>query len=81
MNVLIVDDDPIAIELLNYFLQEAGYDVERASKGKQALEKMRTFSPRIIISDVEMPEMIGIELHQAFRECRQSEMACLHPNR
>lgn len=71
LNVLIVDDDPIAIEMLDYFLQEAGYNVERADNGKQALEKCRTFSPRIIISDVEMPEMNGIELCRAVRE-RQS---------
>lgn len=71
LNVLIVDDDPIAIEMLDYFLQEAGYNVERAANGKQALEKIRTFSPRIIISDVEMPEMNGIELCRAVRE-RQS---------
>ena len=33
LNVLIVDDDPIAIEMLNYFLEEAGYNVERAANG------------------------------------------------
>jgi len=71
LNVLIVDDDPIAIEMLDCFLQEAGYNVEHAANGKQALEKIRTFSPRIIISDVEMPEMNGIELCRAVRE-RQS---------
>ena len=71
LNVLIVDDDPIAIEMLDYFLREAGYNVERAANGKKALEKIRTFSPRIIISDVEMPEMNGIELCRAVRE-RQS---------
>jgi len=71
LRILIVDDDPIALEMLDYFLKEAGYLVERASNGIQAIEKMRHFCPRIIISDVDMPEMNGIELCRAIRS-RQS---------
>lgn len=71
LKVLIVDDDPIALEILANFLSVSGYVVELASNGKEALEKMRFYSPRIVISDVDMPEMNGVELCRAIRN-RQS---------
>ncbi len=71
LKVMIVDDDPIALEMLANFLQVAGYNVELASNGKEALEKMRHYAPRIVISDVDMPEMNGVELCRAIRN-RQS---------
>jgi putative two-component system response regulator len=71
LKVMVVDDDPISLELLTNFLQESGYTVAQATNGKEALEKMRFFSPRIVISDVDMPEMNGVELCRAIRN-RQS---------
>ncbi len=44
--VLIVDDDPLALELLEFTLLQFGYDVATASDGQSALDRMRTFSPR-----------------------------------
>ena len=73
LKILIVDDDPVAIEMLDYFLREAGYIVERATNGQEAIDKMRLFSPRIIISDVDMPEMNGIEFCRAIRERQSSQ--------
>ena len=67
LKVMIVDDDPIALEILSNFLRESGYTVELAMNGKEALEKMRYFSPRIVISDVDMPEINGVELCRAIR--------------
>ncbi len=67
LKVMIVDDDPIALEILANFLRVSGYRVETASNGKEALEKMRFYTPRIVISDVDMPEMNGIELCRAIR--------------
>ncbi len=71
LRVLIVDDDPIAVELLANALKDFGYSVDIASNGKEALERLRWFSPRIVISDVDMPEMGGVELCKAIRN-RQS---------
>lgn len=67
LKVMIVDDDPIALEILANFLSESGYTVELAMNGKEALEKMRHYAPRIVISDVNMPEMNGVELCRAIR--------------
>src|SRR5437868_1340257 len=65
MQVLIVDDDEIARELLSNALKKAGYRVRVAPDGREALAILRSAPSRIVISDWIMPEMDGIEL------CRQ----------
>ncbi len=67
MRVLIVDDDEIALELLSNTLSQAGYEVEMAKDGRQALEMLRTGLYRLVISDWEMPEINGIELCRRIR--------------
>jgi putative two-component system response regulator len=67
LKILIVDDDPISLELLQLNLESFGYEVETATDGLDALGKIRSFSPRIIISDVEMPELSGIDLCREIR--------------
>lgn len=67
MRILIVDDDDIALELLGNTLSQAGYDVEVAKDGRQALEILRTGLYRLVISDWEMPEISGIELCRRIR--------------
>ena len=59
--ILIVDDEPDIIEILKYNLNNEGYDVKTANNGKKAIEKAKKFIPDIILLDVMMPEMDGIE--------------------
>ena len=59
--ILIVDDEPDIIEILKYNLEKEGYDVKSANNGKKAVEKAKKFIPDIILLDVMMPEMDGIE--------------------
>jgi putative two-component system response regulator len=66
-NVLIVDDDPISLAILGNFLTELGYEFEAAADGVEALDKMRHFTPSIVISDVEMPNMDGVSLCREIR--------------
>lgn len=68
MRVLIVDDDPIALELLEYTLREAGYEVTTAENGIAAMELVRTGKFRLVVSDWEMPEMDGLKLCRKIRE-------------
>jgi putative two-component system response regulator len=70
IKVLIVDDDPISLALLSNFLTELGYEFESATNGREALEKMRWFTPSLVISDVEMPEMDGVTLCREIRRRR-----------
>mgnify|MGYP001337517316 CR=1 FL=1 len=59
--ILIVDDEPDIIEILKYNLNNEGYYVKSANNGKKAVEKAKKFIPDIILLDVMMPEMDGIE--------------------
>ena len=59
--ILVVDDDPDIVEILRYNLSLAGYEVKSASNGKECIEKAKLFLPQIILLDVMMPEMDGIE--------------------
>ena len=68
MKILTVDDDDMALEMLNQSLVQSGYQVESASNGQDALKMLKTGSFRIVITDWEMPLMNGLELCQAIRE-------------
>jgi PAS domain S-box-containing protein len=63
--VLVVEDSPVQAELLRGDLATAGYDVDVASDGQEALHRVAEQRPDVIVSDVMMPEMDGYEL------CRQ----------
>jgi two-component system, cell cycle response regulator DivK len=60
--VLIVDDNTMFVELASFILGAADYTVESASGAPQALVKIALFSPDLILMDVQMPVMDGIEL-------------------
>ncbi|MFB7140015.1 response regulator transcription factor [Gottfriedia sp. NPDC056225] len=60
--VLIVDDEKSIVDPLTYAFRREGYDVESAFNGKEALEKISTFNPDILISDIMMPVMNGLDL-------------------
>ena len=66
--ILVVDDDPDIVEILRYNLSLAGFDVKAASNGKEAIKKAKIFIPEIILLDVMMPEMDGIEACRLIRE-------------
>lgn len=59
--ILLVDDDPDILELLEYNLAKENYQLAKAFDGKEALEIAQTFKPALIIMDVMMPIMDGIE--------------------
>ncbi len=68
--VLIVEDDEIVRATLAELLRLWGYETETASNGLEALEKTPSFHPRVVISDLQMPRMGGIELLEALRSSR-----------
>lgn len=65
--ILIVDDDPDILTLLEYNLKAKGYKVETAVNGKDAIKKAKVFLPHLILMDVMMPEMDGIEACEKIR--------------
>jgi len=60
--VLIVDDNPQNAELLQAYLEPMSYDILIAADGLEALEKIETFVPDIILLDIMMPRMSGFEV-------------------
>jgi DNA-binding response OmpR family regulator len=70
--ILSVDDEPCIGRVVQLKLHHAGYDVERASSGLEGLEKFVAMRPDVLITDVKMPGMSGIELCRRCEEYRNS---------
>jgi DNA-binding response OmpR family regulator len=60
--ILLVDDDDETCELLRDFFGDRGYTVETARDGARALSRLSTFAADLVITDLEMPGMSGLEL-------------------
>lgn len=60
-SVLVVDDEDQIRQLIRETLEQAGYDVQEASNGKQGLERYRTKPSDLVIMDILMPDQDGLE--------------------
>ncbi len=65
--ILVVDDEPEAVELLEFNLKQAGYVVTTAGDGAEALKRARSQTPDLIVLDVMLPEMDGFEICKSLR--------------
>ena len=70
--VLLVDDQPGVLEMLGLFFDRAGFNVEKATDGTIALQKVNETQPDIIVLDVMMPGMSGIEVCKHLRSQPQT---------
>ncbi|GAB4405752.1 MAG: sigma-54 dependent transcriptional regulator [Thermodesulfovibrionales bacterium] len=68
--VLVVDDEPLQREILKTILSGEGYETYVASSGEEALKVIKTFSPDVILTDLRMEGMDGIELLDKVRSVR-----------
>lgn len=68
IKILVVDDNPDIIEILTYNLLKEGFQVSSASNGVEALKKAEQESPHLILLDVMMPQLDGIETCYQLRE-------------
>ena len=71
IRILLVDDEEDILEFVGYNLQKEGYEVYTANNGKLAIEKALEVVPQLIVLDVMMPEMDGIETCQELRKFDQ----------
>ena len=60
--VLIVDDNPVNLKLVRVLLESERYDVRTAQDAEEALTVLRDFTPRLILMDIQLPGMDGLEL-------------------
>jgi DNA-binding response OmpR family regulator len=65
--ILVVDDDPKVCETLDRYLSHAGYTTMSALDGRRALEAVRTFAPDLIVLDVMLPVVDGLEICRTLR--------------
>jgi len=68
--ILVVDDEPDAVELIEFNLRAAGYDVTSAADGAEALTKARNVCPNLIMLDLMLPEIDGLEVCKILRRDR-----------
>ncbi len=65
--ILVVDDEPEAVELVEFNLKQAGYSVVTAADGAEALNKARATQPSLIVLDLMLPEVDGLEVCKMLR--------------
>ncbi|MFG0246679.1 MAG: response regulator [Phycisphaerales bacterium JB052] len=75
LTVLVVDDEPDLVELIGYNLQQQGHTVLTAGDGRDALDLAKSRQPDLVVLDVMMPEINGIEVARRLRS--QTETASL----
>ncbi len=68
IKILLVDDEPDILEIVSYNLANEGYQIFTASNGIEAVKKSKEIQPHLILLDVMMPEMDGIEACAKIRE-------------
>ncbi len=76
--ILIVDDNPENLRVLSAVLEEEGYQVRAATNGRQALETIEASQPDLLLLDVHLPEMNGLEVCRTIRrDPRHDQMPVL----
>jgi DNA-binding response OmpR family regulator len=70
--VLIAEDDPQSLELLEAYLADSSYEVRTAAEGEEALRQVREWRPDLILLDVMMPKISGFEVCKQIRADAQS---------
>lgn len=75
--ILVVDDERQITRMLRAALQSSGYEVATAQHGLEALERIQEQPPDLIITDLAMPEMNGVELTQAVRRSAETPVIVL----
>lgn len=78
--VLIVDDNPLNTRLLQHILLAHDFTVECACDAQEALELLKTFRPRVILMDVQLPGMNGLDLTRLLKadpDTRHIQILCV----
>lgn len=66
--ILLIDDDELVVYALGKYLQRKGFEVKTLPSGKDAISTYKSFQPDVIITDIIMPDVEGLELILEFRK-------------
>src|SRR5690348_6825179 len=66
--ILIVDDTPVNLKLTRILLQHEGYEVQTAASAEEALTVLESFRPRLVLADIQLPGMDGLEMTRRIKE-------------
>jgi len=67
-DILVIDDEDSIRKVLSIALQEKGYNIFEATNGREGLEVFKQKRPEIVITDVKMPEMSGLEVTREIKK-------------
>ncbi len=70
--ILIIDDEPSVLEALRLFLEDEGYEVHEALEGEAGLRLFRSVSPDVVVTDLRMPGMPGLDVINEIRKLDQT---------
>lgn len=73
LKILLVDDEPDILEIIQYNLKNEGYQIYTANNGQEGLAKAKKIIPHLILLDIMMPEMDGIEACEKIRSVKNLE--------
>ena len=73
IKILLVDDEPDILEIVGFHLQKEGYNIFKAKDGLEAVERAKDISPDLILLDIMMPNMDGIEACEKIRTIKGLE--------
>lgn len=71
--VLVIDDEPEITDIIETFLETAGYQVKSENSSKLGIERANTFLPDMILLDIMMPVMDGYEICSKLKKCEQTK--------
>lgn len=66
-SILIIEDNPSNLKLVKTLLRVEGYDIQTATNAEEAIEVLNTFHPHLILMDLQLPGMDGLELTQKLK--------------
>jgi CheY-like chemotaxis protein len=76
--IMVIEDDPDLMRLLSHTLKSAGFDVVQAYGGEDALRKVKLHKPDLILTDLAMPKMSGVEvIHHVKHDPETKDIPCV----